>query len=818
MVSALGAIPGQYGEQVIDLTPKPLAQSGEGFDIVWVDDETAVVDLDPGSAQPAAIDPGDHGQNLAEVLDASVLVTLADRVLDTVAQDIESRKEWQERLAEGIQRMGVSEDKSPGPFPGASAAVHPMLAEACVQFQARAIAELWPSGGPVKGVVFGEADDELQERRERGEDYMNYQYTSEMPEAFWEMDTLLFRLPLEGSCFKKVYVNATMGRISQGMVTADDLIVPYSASSLATAPWYTHRIRYYQNEMRKLQVSGFYVEANLGEPNDDADRTSVDDEIDEAEGKSPNDLREDRQFVVYEQYLDYDLPGFEDIDPETGEATGIGLPYIVTVERDTKQVLAVRRNWKQGDIYRTKRNFFVHYKFLPGFGFYGFGFLHTIGGLSKSATGALRALLDAAQLANLRGGFKSKEARIPGGSTTFAPGEWVDTDMSPEEMQKAFLPMKYGEPSTVLFQLLGALVEFGQRFASTTEAMVGDADNNGPVGTTVALIEQGSKVFSGIHKRLHHAQGEEFKLVSELNYEILPPDQAYPYRLSGNEKHVIRDDFDGRVDWAPVSDPNIFSSSQRIAQGQAVLQLTKEAPELYDKYEAHKRMLDALKIPDPDQLLPDPDQTERLDPMSENMAILHGKPIRAYYDQDHEAHLQVLMQWFGTLPEEAQKMFKGSVYAHAAEHLAYGYRMQIEQQVGAIPYHPEFHGRKGEKMLKSELPPELDAQVARAAAQASQNLKSLMPGSGDKESPAAAAAKAEAARKDALAQADIARKDQLAQSDQQRKDAALQAELARDDAETAADIQRKDIELRARLAAQDMQTRERVGGQHHDAR
>lgn len=774
-----------------------------------------VVDFEPSVADAGPIDYDQHYQNLADVLPEEVLSKLGQELVEAVEQDEESRKDWQARMARGIRLMGVAEDEGHAPFPGASQVVHPMLAEAGVQFQARAIAELFPSAGPVKGVVLGEADEEINARRERGEDYMNYQYVHEMPEAFPEMDKLLFRLPFEGSAFKKIWPDRVRNRTAQRFVASEDVIVPYTATDLESAPRYTHRIRYYPNDMRKLQRAGFYRDCELDEPADESrDDNEIQTEIDRSEGRSENDMRADRQYEVLEIYVDYDFPhkGLADIDPQTGEMTGIGLPYTISVERESQKVLSVRRNWRPEDPDKKKRAYLVHYKFLPGFGFYGFGLWHTIGGLGVAATGALRALLDAAQLSNMQGGYKSKDAKTKEDGP-LSPGEWRDTDMTAEELSKAFYPIDYPEPSTALFSLLGFLVEAGQRFASTTEAMVGDADNKGPVGTTVALIEQGSKIFSGIHKRLHRTQGEEFKILAQLNYDILPADQPYPYQVAGAEREVIRDDFDGRVDWVPVSDPNIFSATQRIAQAQAVMARADTKPGLYNAREAERRLLEALKIPDYDgNLLLDPEKRERMDPMTENMALLHGKAIRAFPEQDHAAHMQVLMSWFQSLPKEGQKMLQGPVYAHYAEHMAYQYRIEMERAMGVpIPFMPDFHAEPGEDMVP-EMPPHIENMLAQLTAQASQKMKQSMGQGGEKPDPETQKAQAEIKRKDMVAAADVARKDAVAQADQKRKDGLMLADQRREEIEFrneqtmeakkfAAEQARKDREAKAREQA-----------------
>lgn len=733
-------------------------------------DGSTVVDFDP--QEPVARDYADAGfdDNLAEFMDESDLAAIASELIEDYEADMESRKDWETRAAEGIKLLQVIDDKNETvPFDGASRAGHPLLAEAVVQFNARALAETWPASGPVKGQVIGEETAEKRDQRERVVDFMNWQYTQEMKEAFWEHDQMLFWLPFEGSAFKKVYNDPAVRRGRSMFLSARELVVPFTATSLETAGRATHVLKMLPNDLKREMRRGVYRECDLSAPAEEA-RDLVEEAIDDTEGREPNADSDDSRHTILEVCIDYELPGFEDV-AEDGNLEGVALPYVISIELESQKVLAIRRNWRPGDPEQRPRQYYVHYKYLPGLGFYGWGLLHLIGNLSKGATGALRALLDAAQFSNLQGGFKSKEAKIEGDGA-LSPGEWRDTSMTGDELAKAFHPVKYGEPSPTMFQLLGFLVEAGQRFANITETMVGDADNKGPVGTTVALIEQGSKVFSTIHKRIHKAMGEEFTLMAQLNYETLPEGQPYPYTVGGDERHVMRQDFDGRVDVVPVSDPNIFSSTQRIAQAQAVMQMAGQPNSNIDMREAERRMLEALRIDEIDVLLPDHTDVPRLDAISENMALLYGKPIRSYPDQNHRAHMQVHQQWFATLPPEGQKMLQAAFLAHMGEHMAWDYRTQMQQMIGAqLPPAPDLSAATPAEMVVAALPPDLERMLDEAAAQAAQMLPPPgQQGGQPQEDPETAQAKAKIAREDLLARAEIDRKDRQARADMERAD------------------------------------------------
>ncbi len=708
----------------------------------------------------------DHNANLAAHISSGDLRNIAQEVIQWVDEDERSREDWKNREVIGIRLLGVSENTEGGAtFKGASRVVHPLLMEACTQFQARAIAELWPSGGPVKTVVMGTPTEEKIEQARRVEGYMNYQYMNLMPGAFDEEDKLLFRLALSGSCFKKLYWDAQAGQLVSKFIEPDDFVVPYSASCLQTAVRYTHVIRYSPNEVKRLQLMGYYRDIQLADPNEKNDYyRKVIDEIDVTDGKTESHYQEDQRHTLYETHAEIDLKGFEDM--KDGKPTGLALPYIITVDRDTQEVLSIRRNWKEGDTHKRKRVYFVHKKYLPGLGFYGFGLYHAIGGLSRTSTGALRALLDAAAFANMQGGYKSKMGRkVNGGDVPLYPGEWRDTEASPDELRNSFFPVPYKEPSDTLFRLLGYLDDIGRRFASTTENMVGEANNNGPVGTTLALIEQGSKVFSAIHLRLHQANAQEFKLLSDLNGEYLP--EQYPYDIEGDSRFILKADFDSRVDVIPVSDPNIISGTQRITQAQSALELARQFPQYFDLREALRRMLEAMRVQAIDELMPEEDDIEPMDPVTENAYLTRGQPVKAFPEQDHKAHIIVLDAWFDRLDEKTKNAMEAPYMAHRAEHVALAYLVDMQRMTGF-----DF----------SQVPAELQQQATMAAAVVSQQMTTAADPT----------------------QAKIDRQDQETQARIQRDDMKVIADIKRKDSEAAAKLEqeyRKEVEKAEKEAA-----------------
>jgi len=706
--------------------------------------------------QANAVTGDDHYANLAEALDEHELNKIAQNVLNWVEWDEESRKDWYEQEKKGIRALGVSPYVDGGaPFDGASTVVHPLFAEAIVQFSARTLEILWPAGGPVKAAVLGKITEERDAQAKRVEQFMNYQYTQQMEGAFEQTDRLLARLPLSGSCFVKAYHDPVCGIVRE-FVEPADFIVPYRAESLRTAPRYTERILKSQNEVRKLQVAGLYRDIDLIPPQEEsseAERHIVTDEIRATEGRDESDRsNDDQRHTLLECYCDLDIPGFE--DQSDGRPTGIALPYIVTVDRDSQKVLSIYRNWKKTDPQKRRIVYHIHYRFMPGLGFYGYGLYHWIGGLTNAATGALRALLDSAQFANMPGGFRAKDAALPNGKLKIAPGDWPEVDCDADDLKKAFFPLPYKEPSSVLFNLLGLLQELGRRFAGTTEVMVGEGGQNVPVGTMLARIEQGGRVQTSIQKRLLETQAQELKLVAWLNSVWLPDE--YPYAVQGEDRAALRADFDDRIDVVPVSDPSFVSNVQRYFMSELVIELAGKFPGLYDPYEVNKRALQSIRMDDIDALLPPKDKnTQRFDPVTENALLMVGRPVRAFMEQAHEAHVAVHQMAMQQMQQGDPAM--AAIEAHIREHLAMAHLTQMGQMLGIPLAMPE----EGQP----EMPIEMETQLAVAAAQAAQQL--AQPQQPD---PETVKAQAEIERKNAVAEADIRRKDEVAAADIRRKD------------------------------------------------
>lgn len=751
----------------VDLTPPPIV--GDGVSIQELPGGALDVVLDSGAGEPQAAvvgQPGTFDENIADQIDPSTLGTIAATVLEWVETDEQSRKGWWEKLQAGMAKCGMidspAETTKDASIEGASKVIHPLLTEAAVQFQARALEELFPSAGPVKGVPVGQTTPKLKEQAERVQDYMNYQMVHADDAYFWDLDQMLFYLPWGGSAFKKTYWDPLRNMLVSRFIKAGEIIVPYGAKR-GEEPRITHRFKLSHNDLLKYQASGFYRKAVIS-PSSDPGEATLADQADDSEPGDSAYLEGDHTIV--ECHCVMDIPS----DP-MGTQDGIAWPYIITIDVETQQVLGIRRNWKQTDELRLMRRWFTHYRYLPGFGYYGYGLLHAIGGLSDAATGALRALLDSAAAANFQGGFKSKDANAPSGKVVLRHGEWQDVDCSAEELSKAFYTPPFKEPSQALFNVLGLLIESGQRFASTTEAMVGEGANNVPVGTTVARIEQGSKVYTGIHRRLHKAAGEEFKLRAELNAEHVPAN-GYPYATRNGSRQVFQTDFDDRVDVVPVSDPNIFSSTQRIAIAQAQLQLAQSAPGMYDMREAHLAMLRALRSPDIDVIMLDPSKIEPYDPVTEGQLVMVGKPIRAFPEQAHQAHLAIhmaQMQMFQGTPMAQQIL--PVMLAHMAEHFSHQYRLQIMQMIG-IPL--------PDPAQEQKIPMEIQNVIAVKTAQALAQLQAQMAAQqAQTPDPEAAKTEAEMRRKDRVAEADIRRKDAVAKADLERKARADQVEQQR---------------------------------------
>jgi hypothetical protein len=719
-------------------------------------------------------DPCDCNANLAQWIPEGKLATLGQAVHEWVADDLKSRAAWDEREALGIQMLGFTRVTAGGAqFEGASRAVDPSLIKAVTQFQARAMAELWPSGGPVKAVVVGDITPEREAQAERVAGFMNYQYEREMPGAFEEHDRLLWRLPMSGSVFKKLYFDPLENTVVSRCVESKDFFVPYSAADLRTAPRFTHEARVVRNDLLKLQVAGMYLDLDLDAPQSEGtDQSSLDVVRDDAEGRSPtesaseNPAEFDQRDVLYECYCQLDLRDYEYTDPLASD--GYGDPYVVTVHRDTQRVLAVRRNWRKEDPKRRRRLFFTHYRFCPGLGFYGFGYFQLAGAFHAAQTGALRALLDAATLANLKGGFKSRDLRLHGNkSAQVKMGEWVDVDATAEEVAKGFYTLPYDEPSPTLFRMLEWMSQEMASLVSTTESMIGEDAKAMQVGTILARIDQQLVVFSGVHRRCHAAQKTEFEILADLNSEYLPGE--YPYDVPGESRAVFQADFDERVDVLPVSDPNTYSKTQRVALAQAVFETATQSPDLIDRRTALRRWLEAMRVDQIDELMPQPDEVPRREPVGEGMALLMGQPVRALPDQDHAAHLAVHHAWWAGVPEERRELLAPAYMAHEAEHLAQWYRLEMMRLAGVELPGPD-----------ETLDPEIDALLAQAVAQAAQQYGAVpMPGAGPADAPEAAQdprtdadnvrALADIRRKDALAEADIRRKDREAAAATERE-------------------------------------------------
>ena len=657
----------------------------------------------------------EHDENLAEQLDANDSAKKAQNLIDAFESDKQARSEWEYRYKQGLQTLepdgGQSEEEEQRATRGLSTVVHPMIAEAATQFNAKAIAELYPSGGPVKTTIIGEPTEELEEQARRVKDYMNYQITQEMPEYFPDLDTMLFQLPLIGHAFKKVFFDTNLDRQCSQFVKAEDFVVAPDSKDLLTSIRYSHIIRMPRNDYNRYVEGGYYLPIEfMGSDNDPAGNIG-----EEIEGLTSGDEEYNETVTLIEMHVYETFDGIDGIKDDEDNTNMVAFPYVVTVDYDSQKIVSIRRNWEQQDEKKLRQNYFISYRFLPGTGFYGFGLFHLIGGLGKAATGSLRALLDSAAFSNMQGGFKLK-GRVTGGDLQVNPGEFADLDATVDDVNKAIMPLPFKEPSQTLFNLMTAIVQAGQRFASTADLNVGDVNPNAPVGSTVALIEQGSKAFSAIHKRLHYSQGQEFKLIAKSNAKYLP--EQFDFALSGVTTKIYASDFDSTIDIVPVSDPNIFSTAQRIAQAQSVLQLSQSAPQLYDMYDTHKRMLEALRIPNIGEVLKEPEEAVRLDPVDENMSIMYGKPIRAFPEQDHNAHIAVHMQFIqdpslGGNPGATN--LQPVLIAHIAEHIALLYRQRMQTAIGmSLAPLPDI---RKPKFKFEDLSPELDMQISQRASE-----------------------------------------------------------------------------------------------------
>jgi hypothetical protein len=664
---------------------------------VLVDDEQVFLDDEiVAPAQPQM----SFDANLVDFINQNTLEKISNDLLDSIQSDKESRSEWEKTYTDGLKYLGMKfDDTRSQPFEGSSGVVHPILAEAVTQFQAQAYKEMLPAKGPVKTEIVGARTIQTEDQAERVQEFMNYYIMNEMDEYDPELDQMLFYLPLAGSCFKKVYFDFVLNRAVAKFIAPEDLIVPYEATDISSAERITHSISMSANEIKKQQVTGFYANVDIGSGSYSEDLDDITEAIDDIQGISPT-YKENRNRTVYEVHTVLDIEGFEDLDQQ-GMPTGLKLPYIVTIEEDSQKILSIRRNFRENDLLKNKINYFVQYKFLPGLGFYGLGLSHMIGGLSKASTSILRQLIDAGTLANLPAGFKARGMRIRDEDDPLQPGEFRDIDTTGGSLRENLIPLPIKEPSNVLMQLLGILVDSGKRFAAIADMNVGDMNAAMPVGTTVALLERGTKVMSAIHKRLHYAQRIEFGLLAKVFSEYLPP--VYNYQVGSGPQEVKQIDFDDRVDIIPVSDPNIFSQSQRVTLAQELLQMVQSNPEIHGPmgiYEAYKRMYAALGVDNVDALLqPPPDMTPKpIDAGQENAGLLLGQPAQAFQEQNHQAHLEAHKSLFLTQIVKESPQVQALIISHCMQHLQF-LAAQIAQE---------------------QMPPEMQQQIQQIQAQMQQ--------------------------------------------------------------------------------------------------
>ncbi len=663
-------IPGP--EEIEIAEQEELAQQQEaGQPVEQVQNEDGSVDI---NFDPAAVNPGQdegHFANLAELLPDNVIDPLGSKLYTDYSDYKMSRRDWEKAYTSGLDLLGFNYEDRTEPFKGASGASHPVLAEAVTQFQSLAYKELLPAQGPVRTQIVGLQSPDKEQQAIRVKEYMNYQICSVMKEYEAEFDQMLFYLPLAGSAFKKIYYDEIMQRAVSKFVPADDLVVPYTATSLDDAETIVHVVRMSENELRKQQVGGFYrdIEVNPSYVNES--------ELEQKERglEGANKGRDDRMFTLLECHVNLDLEGFEDASPE-GELTGIKLPYIVTLEEGTRKILSIRRNYEAGDAKKTKIQYFVHFKFLPGLGFYGFGLIHMIGGLSRTATAALRQLLDAGTLSNLPAGFKMRGIKMRDEAQSLQPGEFRDVDAPGGNLRDAFMTLPFKEPSATLLQLMGVVVQAGQRFASIADLQVGDGNQQAAVGTTVALLERGSRTMSAIHKRIYAAMKREFMLLARVFKLYLPP--VYPYDVIGGQRQIMQADFDDRVDIMPVADPNIFSQTQRISLAQTELQLASSNPQLHNQYEVYRNMYEALGVKDIDLILKKPPRPVPKDPALEHIDALGSLPFQAFPGQDHRAHITAHLSFLATNMIRNAPMVGAAIEKNCLEHISLMAQEQIE--------------------------------------------------------------------------------------------------------------------------------------------
>ena len=678
-----------------------------------------IVDLETNQAEPEVL-LDDNGSaivnpeqevaasgfmaNLAEILPEDYMQELASELSDKIESDKSSREEWEHAYTKGLDLLGFKYEERTRPFRGAASVNHPVLAQAVTQFQAMAYVELLPSDGPVRTQVVGANSTELQLAAERVKDYMNYEITHVMEDYNPEMDQMLFQLPLSGSAFKKVYFDEVLNRATSKFVPAEDIIVPYDASDLDSCDRITHVLKMNLNDVRKKQVSGFYRDIEIL-PYDESD-SEIQEKMDRIEGVSSQDNYMDDMTELYEVHVDLDLEGFEDINLKSGEPSGIKLPYVLTIEKRSNKVLSIYRNYNEDDILKRKNHYFVHYKFLPGLGFYGFGLIHMIGGLTRTATTALRQLLDAGTLSNLPAGYKSRGLRIRDDDQPLQPGEFRDVDAPNGAIREALMPLPYKGPDGVLMQLLGFCVDAAKQFATVADMQLSEiGSSQTPVGTTMALMERGTKVMSAVHKRLHYAQKKEFQLLAKIFKIALPP--IYPFNVPGGPREIKQEDFSDEIDILPVSDPNIFSMSQRVTLAQQQLQIAQTNPEMHNVYEAYRRMYVALGVKDIEQILPipkPPEQPKPIDPAMENSLVLMGKPPMAFPQQNHEQHIKAHRLFMSSAMIKTNPMVVVTLISHINQHVS-----MLAAAVVAQALQEEV--QKMQQQFGQEIPPEVLQQL-----------------------------------------------------------------------------------------------------------
>ena len=695
--------------------PEGMSEEDMGGDIeIEIEDPESVsiglgdleIDIEP---HKEATD--DFDANLAEFMDESELQSLAGDLLSDFEDDIDARKDWMQTYVDGLELLGMKIEERSEPWEGACGVYHPLLSEALVKFQAETVMETFPAGGPVKTKIIGKETPAKKDSAERVQDDMNYQLTEVMVEYRPEHERMAWGLGLSGNAFKKVYFDPSLNRQVALFIPAEDVVVPYGASNLETANRMTHVMRKTKNELRRLMVAGFYKDIDLPEPQNTLD--DVEKKIAERMGFRATS---DDRYKLLEMQVYLDLPGYEDKD-EKGKDTGIGLPYIVTIEKTSQEILAIRRNWHPEDETCQKRNHFVHYPYIPGFGFYAFGLIHLIGAFAKSGTSIIRQLVDAGTLSNLPGGLKTKGMRVKGDDTPISPGEFRDVDVASGTIRDNILPLPYKEPSQVLLALMNQIVDEGRRFAGAADLKIADMSANSPVGTTLAILERTLKVMSAVQARVHYAMKQELKLLKEIIADYTP--EEYEYQPVEGSRRAKKSDYD-QVDVIPVSDPNAATMAQKVVQYQAVMQMAQANPQIYDLVELNRQMLEVLGIKNIGKLVPSAEDFKPKDPVQENMNILNGKPVKAFIYQDHQAHIQVhqsamqdpkIMQIVGQNPKA--QMIQAAMMAHINEHVAFEYRKQIEEQLG-IPL-PE---------MDKELPKDMEVEVSRMMALAAQKLLS----------------------------------------------------------------------------------------------